>query len=136
MGKPGRPATSGTRRGNGAGWGGPARGSGPRAESIATAAPFAGLPGPGAGHFGERKARMLDKAYTVLDRAMDSPDDRVAIMAAREVREAIEGKSVQMVVTPDNKPDWFIEGVVEAESVEAWTQQAALALAKPAGSAD
>jgi len=136
MGKPGRPATSGTRRGNGAGWGGPAKGSGPRADSIATAEPFAGQPGPGQGNWGEWKATRRVKAYNVLDRAMDDPDMRVAVTAADKMLDRLDGKTVQMVVTPDATQSWFIEGVVEAESTEAWTQQAALALAKPAGSAD
>jgi len=58
------------------------------------------------------------------------------VTAADKMLDRLDGKTVQMVVTPDATQSWFIEGVVEAESTEAWTQQAALALAKPAGSAD
>ena len=134
-----RPPTSGTRKGNGSGWGGPARGAEPRAETIQTRAPFDGTTGHeyGEGHLGARKAARQAKAMDILDRAMDEGDTwQVRIMAADKMLDRIEGKPVQKVVTPDSAPSWFIQGEPEAESVEAWTDMASLATAKPVGSAD
>ena len=137
MGKTGRAPTSGTRRGNGAGWGGPAKGSDPeRKPDIMTHPPFeAGAPGP-AGTIGERKARMQLKAYEVLETAMEDPDMRVAVTAADKALDRIEGRPMQKIVTPETGPDWFIAGVVEAEDMDEWQNQARLATARPAGNAD
>ena len=137
MGKPGRPPTSGTRHGNGKGWGGEAKGASAAPESIQTAPAFQpGVSGNPMGLLGERKARMQAKAYDVLEAAMDDPDNRVAVMAADKALDRIEGKPTQKVVTPDSGPEWFIAGVVEAEDMDAWQDQARLATAKPAGHAD
>lgn len=125
------------RRGNGAGYGGPANGAGHGAASIMTAPQFQpGASGNPGGVLGERKARMQAKAYDVLEAAMDDPDARVRVTAADKALDRIEGKPTQKVVTPETGPEWFIAGEIEAESVEEWTAQASLATARPAGNAD
>ena len=137
MANPKRHSNAQTRHGNGKGWGGPAKGASTAPESIQTAPQFApGVSGSPGGVLGERKARMQAKAYDVLEAAMDDPDNRVAVMAADKALDRIEGKPTQKVVTPDSGPEWFIAGVVEAEDMDAWQDQARLATAKPAGHAD
>lgn len=125
------------RKGNGKGWGGEAKGAGSDNATVQTAPQFQpGMSGNPSGLLGERKARMQAKAYDVLEAAMDDPDNRVAVMAADKALDRIEGKPTQKVVTPDTGPEWFIAGVVEAEDMDAWQDQARLATAKPVGHAD
>lgn len=76
------PASSGTRYGNGAGWGGPAKGAGaPKAPPL-----DGGGIGPGRGHLSEKTvARQLSRLERQddYDRRFDEALDRTEAMAKR-----------------------------------------------------
>jgi len=130
-----------TRHGNGAGYGGPAKGKAPnRLETIATHAPFTPETRPTVsvrGPWATRKAELAQKAMDVWEDVIDSADEPAInrMKAASEIMNRVDGMPVQKIVTPDSAPEWFIEGTIELSEAE-WTETARLATSRPAGNAD
>lgn len=128
----------------GLGWGGAAGGASVAPASIQNRAPFeAGNPGdPSRWPVTARRAMREAQHEEHMDRlhkiAMGQvPAEPVVVRAIEVFANRVKGSPVQMVVTPNDAPAWFvIEGQAEAVSDQAWEQQAKLAIAKPAGSAD
>lgn len=139
--------TSGMRVGNGggdrpghgpargAGYGGPAQGAGNPSEKHTFAE---GNQARAIMPWNSRRAELGEKAMALWERVLDDPEETTQnqIVAADKIMNRVDGLPVARVVTPDNSVSWFIEGVVEAESLDAWTQQAQLLLSKPAGHGD
>ena len=100
------PASSGTRYGNGAGWGGPAKGAGSAAPSFTTGAGEPTRekgPGPGRGHISEATAakraadaeRGEEMRRVLRDIAVAGRSEMARVQAAQALLNRIEGMPVQ-----------------------------------------
>lgn len=82
-----RPPTSGTRKGTGAGWGGPAKGAGSAAPTIQTASPLTGGENPsgrpGYRALGKMAAHQQLKE-TIFNRALDPTEPLTGVVRAFE----------------------------------------------------
>lgn len=98
--KPGRAPTAGTRRGNGAGYGGPAKGADPqRRESLRLAdGEYNPNPAGGTAPSASTVARR-ERAMAVLDTAMEEGETwTVKVLAADKILDRIEGKAIARTV--------------------------------------
>lgn len=116
---------------SGPGWGGAAKGAGNGSEPVTITR--ARVVGP---LTDEEKALAEEARATYVHFMRDVTNPVYALAAAEKLLDRIEGKAIARTVTPDSAPEWFIEGAPEAEDMDAWQDQARLALAKPAGTAD
>ena len=108
--KDGALKTSGARRkGNGAGWGGPAKGTHPPKPRH----DFDKQAGPGRGHYSvegearlERQARHAEVMKQILFGVATSEvaDDGVRVQAAEKMLNRLEGLPVQKVITAETDP--------------------------------
>lgn len=108
--KPGRPPTSGTRRGKGAGWGGAAKGPGSGSPGIHEA-PELRLTGAqprdpevkrvAALKAASREVRIAALKDVLLEIAIEGENDHARIAAANAYLDREEGKPVQRQVTAD-----------------------------------
>jgi len=109
-----RSPTSGTRKGNGDGWGGPANGPGwggpAKGASIKPKRPALGTPGPGRGHYSvageerrERKERLAEEMCELYYTFAHDPEQptMVRLSAATHLLNRIDGLAVAKVVTSE-----------------------------------
>ncbi len=106
--KPKRPATSGTRRGNGAGWGGPAKGIPASADTASKFEPGnkAALPAGERASVMQRTRATRDAMIAVYERiaADETAPPMAQITAADKWLDRHEGKPIARMVnmTPDD----------------------------------
>ena len=95
-----RPPTSGTRKGNGAGWGGPAKGEGIAGEPV----PFDAGNQAAVGHGGydltrqQKREALHRKLY---DLAMGAETEAVQLAATNACLDRLEGKPIALNVNLD-----------------------------------
>ena len=97
------------KRGNGAGWGGPAKGAHPAKPAHS----FDGKPGPGRGHYSidgegrlERQARHAEEMRQILYGLATAPtaEDNIRMQSSEKLLNRLEGLPVQKVITAETDP--------------------------------